>query len=320
MIPYKRAELVDWIRSKLGEPVIDALPIAPKQIDDAIDDAIDYYQLFSGGVGHEENYVVINTAPVSAAGICDLSGSPFVFCDPSKIAAPFLVNKAEFQLPKSVIAVSEALPGGNGMNGGMSWLTVAPQQDIIERGLNYAESMSQTMMGAVIPGGPINTSTNNYIGLFFPGTLYSGGTYGTRGGSRSDGGGMDLITYELGMEYMEMINQRYRVSVHLEFHKASRKLRIQPPPKQAGSYIIRVWTRTAPEHLYDDLFVRQYALAISMMQIGRTLQLYKGMKFIGGVELNGEFYYQDGKELKERLEQELTDNKWGEPPTAFYIG
>jgi hypothetical protein len=319
MIPLKRAELSEWIRQELGEPVIDALPIAAQQVENAIDDAIDYYQTFSGGVGHEQNYVVINTSPLSVAGPCALTGGPFTFCDPT-IAAPFMQHRAEYQLPKSVLAVVEALPGGNGAFGGLSWLTQAPGQDIIERGLNAAESVSNVMIGNMVGGGPINTSTNNYIGMFFPGTLYSGGNYGTRGGVRGDGGGMDVITMELGMEYMEMLNQRYRVHVNLEFHKASRKLRIQPPPKTAGSYIIQVWSRVAPEHLYDDFFVRHYSLALAMMQIGRTLQLYKGMKFVGGVELNGEFYYAEGKAEKDKLEQDLIDNKYGEPPQAFYIG
>jgi hypothetical protein len=319
MIPLKRAELCEWIRQEMGEPVIDALPLAAQQIDNCIDDAIDYYQLFSGAVGNEEQYVVINTAPLSILGPCEITGGPFSFCDPT-IAAPFMQHKAEWQLPKSVIAVANALPGGNGAFGGLSWLTTAPSQDIIERGLNTVESLSQTMMGNFVGGGPINTSTNNYIGMFFPGTLYSGGSYGTRGGVRGDGGGMDVITMELGMEYMEMLNQRYRVQVHLEFHFATRKVRIQPPPKTAGAYIIRVWSRVAPEHLYDELFVRQYALALSMMQVGRTLQVYKGMKFIGGVEINGEFFHSEGVRMKEKLEDEMKDNKWGMPPQAFYIG
>jgi hypothetical protein len=218
-----------------------------------------------------------------------------------------------------VIAVAETLPGGAGNIGGLSWLTNSPQTEIIERGLNAAEGMSNTMFGNTVGGGPINTSTNNYIGMFFPGTMYTGGPYGTRGGVRSNGGGMDMVTYELGMQYMEMLNKQYKVNVHIEFHAASRKIRIQPPPKSAGAYIIRVWTRVAPEHLYDDYFIRHYALALSMMQVGRTLQMYKGMKFVGGVELNGDFYYTEGKTQKEKLEEDLTNNKYGMPPQAFYL-
>ena len=48
MIPQKRAELSEWIRQELGEPVFDAIPIAGVQVENAIDDALDYYQTFGG--------------------------------------------------------------------------------------------------------------------------------------------------------------------------------------------------------------------------------------------------------------------------------
>lgn len=321
MIPSKKSELANWIRDSLGESVMGVMPLSPTQIEDRIDDAMDYYQMFSGGIGHEQNYCVINTStiPTSATFACALSGAPFSFCDPT-IAAPIMQHRAEYQLPRNVIAVSKALPGGSG-TGGLSWLTTTPQPttEIIERALNGAESISQTMWGSMASG-PINTSTNNYLGLWFPGTFYNGGTYGTRGGVRGDGGGMDVISYELTMEYMEMLNQRYRVQVFLEFHEATRRVRISPPPRNAGMYIIGVWTKVAPEHLYDDYFIRQYSLALCMMQVGRTMKKYKGGKFQGGMEFDGDFYYTEGKALKEDLENKLKDNYFGYPPQAFFIG
>lgn len=320
MVPSKKSELAQWIRSQMGAPVITALPLAATQIDDNIDDAIDYYQLFSGGVGHEQNYCIINAGTMNmSGGACAASGQPFSFCDPT-IAAPILVNRAEWQLPKSVVGVSEALPASNGGVGNSTWLTSAPGQDIIERGLNGAEAVSENMWGFAI-GGPINTSINNATGLFFPGAFFNGGgPYGTRGGTRAAGAGPDLISYELGLEYMEMINQRYRITVHLEFHEATRKLRIQPPPRQQGAYIIGVWTRVAPEYLYDDYFIRHYALALTMMQVGRTMMVYNGGKFIGGMSFNAEFFFQEGTRQKEQLEKDLQDNKYGYPPRAFVIG
>ena len=47
---------------------------------------------------------------------------------------------------------------------------------------------------------------------------------------------------------------------------------------------------------------------------------YKSGKFQGGIEYNAEFFYNEGKEAKEKLEQELLDNKWGMPPVAFRLG
>lgn len=320
MIPSKKAELANWIRSQMGEPVMDIAELDPAQLENNIDDAIDYYQLFSGGIGHEQNYCIINAGtPALSSMVCSASGLPFSFCDPT-LAAPILVNKAEWQLPRSVVAVTEALPASNGGVGTSTWLTQAPGQDIIERGLNAAEAASNIWGSAI--GGPINSSINNSTGLFFPGAFFGGGggPYGTQGGSRAGGAGPDLISYELGLEYMEMINQRYRISVHLEFHEATRRLRIQPPPRSQGAYIIGVWTRVAPESLYDDYFIRHYSLALTMLQVGRTMKRYKGAMFQGGVTIDADFYYSEGKEQKKALEDDLKDNKYGYPPRAFFIG
>lgn len=321
MIPNKKAELSQWILTKLGNPVIDTLPISTTQIDDLIDDAIDYYQLFAGDVGNEMNYVVINHINQAPTNICQLSGTPFSFCDQT-IAEPFLKNKAEYQLPKSVLAVVNALPGSNGPFGNMNWLTSSPGQDIIERGINAAENMSDMSYGSIpMGGGKINTPINNYTGMFFPGMIYSGGgSYGSRGGARGTGGGVDMVTYELAMEFMEMLNQRYRVNIVCEFHKASKKVRIQPPPKTNGIYVLSVWSRVSPDHLYDDLFVRNYSLALAMIQLGTTMKFFKGQKFVGGVEFDADFYYSEGQRQKEKLEQEIRDNQWGAPITPFYIG
>jgi hypothetical protein len=156
----------------------------------------------------------------------------------------------------------------------------------LKEGLNAADSISQTMWGGVM-GGPINTTTNNYVGLFFPGTFYNGGPYGTRGGSRTAGLGVDVITYELGMEFMEMLNQRYRVHVQLDFHPVSRKVRISPPPKTGGTYVIGVWTREDSPLIYGEYFVRQYALALATIQVGTNLKKYKNAKMAGGIDSIG---------------------------------
>jgi hypothetical protein len=321
MIPSKKSELAAWIRDSLGESVMGVMPLSPSQIEDRIDDAIDYYQLFSGGIGHEQNYCIINTSTMltSAAPVCTMTGAPFSFCDP-KLAAPIMQHRAEYQLPRSVVGVSKVLPGGSG-TGGLNWLTTAPAptQEIIERALNSAEAISQTMWGGMA-GGQVNTSTNNFLGLWFPGTMYNGGAYGTRGGTRADGGGMDVITYELSMEYMEMLNQRFKVTVNLDFHEASRRVRIAPPPKTAGMYIIGVWTRVAPEYLYDDYFIRHYSLALCMLQVGTTMKKYRGAKFQGGVEFDADFFFTEGKSKKEDLEKKLSENYFGYPPQAFFIG
>jgi hypothetical protein len=63
MIPSNKIELADWIRRQLGEPVIDMSELDGTQLEDAIDNAVDYYQQFAGNTGNVQNYCVIQAYP-----------------------------------------------------------------------------------------------------------------------------------------------------------------------------------------------------------------------------------------------------------------
>jgi hypothetical protein len=322
MRPERKAELADWVRHQLGAPVIRTSELDSTQLEDAIEHAIDYFTEFVGGHGHEETYCVVQTKTCEELKalnftVTPISGTPFSFCDDKRLASPFMTYKQEYQLPKSVVAVRGITPQNNTDNNNGTWLTTAPNQDIITRGLSMAEGWSNNMAGGFL-GGSINSSISNAAGLFFPGVSYSGGQYGTKGGVRGSGWGADIITYELGMQYMEMLNTKYRVSVDVQFKEAERKIRISPPTSQGGCFVIGVWARVEDEYLYDNLWIKRYTLALCKKQIGQNLKKYKGLKLPGG-EIDGDFYYNEGKEEIKDLEESVRKNEWGEPPT-FYIG
>jgi len=325
MRPTNRVELSSWIRHKLGEPVIRTSELDPTQLDDAIDQAMDYFTEFAGGVGHEEQYCIIQTKTaeeLNAMSICTtpLSGTPFSFCEDTKLAAPYMQYRQEYQLPRDVIAVSNIIQNGQGINGGLNWLTNAPGKDIISQGIDAATNMSDNIgIGGSFMGGSLNTSINNNMGLFFPGVYFSGGAYGSRGGDRGGGSGPDLITYELSLEYMEMLNQRYRTSVNVSFLESERKVRISPAISMGGLFILGVWSRVADKYLYDNMFIKLYSLAICKKQIGQNMKKFKNARLGGGAELDGDFYYTEGKEEMKDLEKQMLDNQWGYP-ADFQIG
>ena len=47
-IPATKTEFGDWCKRKLGYPVID-INVDADQVDDRVDEAIQYYQMFMGG-------------------------------------------------------------------------------------------------------------------------------------------------------------------------------------------------------------------------------------------------------------------------------
>ena len=54
-IPATKTEFGDWCKRKLGYPVID-INVDADQVDDRIDEAIQYYQMFMGG-GNRRMYL-----------------------------------------------------------------------------------------------------------------------------------------------------------------------------------------------------------------------------------------------------------------------
>jgi hypothetical protein len=81
-----------------------------------------------------------------------------------------------------------------------------------------------------------------------------------------------------------------------------------------------VWSRVAEEWMYENLWVKQYALAKAKKQIAFNGMLYGGAAFPGGVKLNFEFYNTEADKDIEKLEKEIMDNKYGEPPIGFIVG
>lgn len=315
-----RASLTDWIYKILGAPAIKP-PIDPSQIDNLMDEAIDYYTFHAGGTGHEENYVIIHTKPVVLTTVDENGKYQFdtkEYEDQSGLcigisAEPFLVYKQEYQLPKNVLAVGDVMAASR---------TTQNQQyatePLLERGfaLTGLGIMSTGIGGLQGAGfGSVGTS------MWTPGSFGQFNSFGSRGGegTRGSGGGADLVGYELGLQYLEMIKQRYTVKMDIQFMEESKKVRLSPAPKGEGVVIIPVWSRVEDGVLFDNIWIRRYIAALCMIQCGRNVSKYTGITFAGGATVNGEYFLREGREEKEKLEKELDDNKYNYPCRSFYF-
>lgn len=323
-----RGELANWVRRQLGEPVVDVI-LDASQLDDNIDEAIEYFTEHAGGVGHEEQYIAI----IQARRMEELQELPTTIesLSGSNTGAEYITYRAEYQLPRNVLAISpQPLQNSpRGFTGGTVWSSAgginscadaiaANQRD--QYWLRHGMNMAQTF-GTPLMGGTPNTFGPG--GLFFPGVGHAGyasgySLYGTRGGHRSQGGGVDLITYELGLQYLEMIRQRYQVQVQAQFMEQQRKVRFSPRPCGPGIFVLPVWARVEDEYLYDNIWIRRYTKALTQKVIGYNTMKYTGAQFPGGVQINGELYFNEGKAELEKLEQEIADNKYNYPPD-FYM-
>lgn len=316
-----RDTLVDWVYKKLGQGAVKP-PITKAQLDDCLDDAIDYYTFHAGGTGHEEQYAVIDVQEsagrlykwVDEDGEAheDVMAEEFqdVCYAPDVTAAPIMVYKAEYQLPRNVLAVGKLMP------------KVCQQsfsnEPILERGFALtSQGILATGIGGIQGAGFGAAGTALWTSN--TGTAFS--SWGGKGGAgtRGAGGGADIIGYELGLEYLEMLRQRYTIKMDAQFLEESNKVRFSPAPRGSGVIILPVWCRVEDSALFDNIWIRHYVFALAQIQIAYNVKKYTGTAFPGGANIDGDFYLTEGKEAKEKLEEDIDNNKYGYPPQSFYF-
>lgn len=328
----KKRELADWIRRRLGAPILKAVPLAAEQLDDCIDFAVEYAGEHMGGVGNKEEIAIIFTKPEDTSESLlpttdqryiknhDYTNNPTgMTVNVSGGRGAILTYKQEYQLPRSVLAVSDVLnAGGSGFGALNSGATDDDQSILSVASLNSA--FGGLGLGGLGGIGGGTTSMATASGLFVPSTAPGFNSFGSRGGIKSAGGGIDLISFFLGMQYLEMVHQMFTVKLRMEFSPQERKVRFSPSPPSFGFIAFSVWNRITEEWMYENIWVKQYALAKAMKQIAFNGKLYEGAAFPGGVKLNFDFYNTEADKEIEKLEKEIMDNKYGAPPQSFIVG
>jgi hypothetical protein len=327
-----KREIADWIRRRLGAPILKAVPLAPEQLDDAIDYAVEYANQFMGGVGNQEDLAIVFTKPYDDCESLLPEEDERLIKNHDYVHNPtgMTVNvsggrggvlryRQEYQLPRNVLAVSDVLNGGGSGFGALNAGASDDDQSILSvASLNSA--FGGLGLGGIggISGGTTSMATAS--GLFVPATAPGFGAFGTRGGFRAAGGGIDLISFTLGMQYLEMVHQMFTVKLRLQFLTQERKVRFSPAPPANGFVVFGVWTRVVPRWMYENQWVKDYALARAMKDIAFNGKLYDGAGFPGGVKLNFDFYNEEADKAITKLEKDILDNKWGEPPVGFLVG
>lgn len=307
--PVNRITLVDWIYKKLGQGAVKP-PITPAQLEDAIDEAMDYFTEHAGGTGHEEQYAVIQVNSSDADGYEVEEPCPQSCFLPEISAQPFLKVKQEYQLPRCVLALGKIMEQQCDSNS---------SEPILERGFRLTSAgLLATGLGGL--QGAAYGSAGTALWTSSYGMGYS--NFGSRGGegTRGAGGGADIISYELALEYLEMLRQRYTVKLDAQFLEQSRKVRLIPPPVGEGVVILPVWARVQDSDLYDNMWIKRYALALSKIYIAYNVKKYDGNMFPGGAKVDGDFYLSEGKEEIEKLEEEIGSNKYNYPAQPFWMG
>lgn len=127
----------------------------------------------------------------------------------------------------------------------------------------------------------------------------------------------DLTSYYTGMHYLEMTKNMITAEYFLEFDKYQNKLIIAPPPFEDIGGILEVYSKRdfaglSISTVYDEFWVKEYALALTKIIWGSIISKYSGVPLPGGGELNGTEIKSEGREDKKDLEENLMLDE-GEP-------
>jgi hypothetical protein len=134
-----------------------------------------------------------------------------------------------------------------------------------------------------------------------------------------------LLTYDIAQQYNSLVNLRYTTKFITEFLPQEHKILLLPTPDahdNGHKIMFFVNIKVPDEKCFNNLWVQRYATALTMVQIGRNMSMFTGMQLPGGGDFNSLFYWDNGKEMQEKLEEEMASGKWGNAPTGsgFFTG
>jgi len=280
--PASRQELIDYSLRRLGEPVVE-INVADEQIDDLVDDALQYFQErhFDGVERMYLKYKLteddINrgqatneTGSSNTLGITTTSGISTTVSGMSTMTNSFYETSNFIQVPDSVIGV--------------------------EKVFKFDSS--------TISGGMFSIKYQLFLN-----DLYKFNS-------------VDLLQYSMTKTYLEDIDFLLTTDKQLRFNKRQGRLYIDMDwgSETKDTYLIidcyRILDPNTFTNVYNDSFLKKYVTALIKRQWGQNLLKFRGTRLPGGVELNGRELYEDAQRELDDIKQRMTQ-EYELPPYDF---
>jgi len=136
--------------------------------------------------------------------------------------------------------------------------------------------------------------------------------------------GFDLVSWYTLKEWIDTREKMLALKRDLVFDERSQYLKIYPQPKNERYYgVISAYLERPIRDIIKEQWVYEYALALSMINIGRIRGKFGQVSLLGGGALNYDLL-QEGQQRKAELEEELmtgaTSGFGSNDPIGFMIG
>ena len=274
--PASRQELIDYCKRQLGAPVLE-INVADEQIDDLVDDAVQYFQ--------ERHF--------------DGVGQVYL----------------KYQLTEQDIERGRA-PGGEAPTAGIANTSASASIAGVSTSFTYKESGNFLQVPPDIIGvtkiyhfDGTNTTTNNMFSVkyqMFLNDIYYWGTTEmlTYAMTKTY---LEDINFLLTTDKAIRFNQRMdRLYLDIDWGGVS-----------AGDYIVidcfRALNPNDYARVWNDSFLKLYLTALIKRQWGMNMMKFTGVKLPGGVELNGRQMYDDAQKDLEVIAEKMS-NTYELPP------
>ena len=280
--PASREELTNYCLRQLGEPVVE-VNVADEQIEDLIDDGIQYFQErhFDGVERMYLKYKLTEddvnrgqatnqTGSSNTLGITTTSGISTTVTGMSDMTNSFYETSNFIQVPDSVIG--------------------------IEKIFKFDSS--------TISGGMFSIKYQLFLN-----DLYQFNS-------------VNLLQYSMTKTYLEDIDFLLTTDKQLRFNKRQGRLYIDMDwgSETKDTYLIidcyRILDPNTFTDVYNDSFLKKYVTALIKRQWGQNLLKFRGTRLPGGVELNGRELYEDAQRELDDIKQRMTQ-EYELPPYDF---
>jgi len=136
--------------------------------------------------------------------------------------------------------------------------------------------------------------------------------------------GFDLVSWYTTKEWMETREKLLATKRDLKFDPRTQYLEIYPQPGSSRFYgVISCWLERPLRDLIKEQWVYEYALALTMITVGRVRSKFTGVNLLGGGSLNYDLLA-EGTSKKKELEDMLTTGAaagYGDAdPCMFFLG
>jgi hypothetical protein len=276
--PASRQELVDYCLRKLGDPVLE-INVAEEQIDDLVDDALQYFQErhFDGvermylkyqftqddidrGTARNKSGVGLVTTTASSNNISGLG----------VITSQFYETSNFIQIPDSVIGIEKIFKfDTSSISGGMFSI----KYQLFLNDLYYFNSVDLLQY----------SMTKTYL---------------------------EDIDFLLTTDKQIRFNKRQN-RMYLDIDWGAQQV--------GDYIVIDCYRILDPNsftEVYNDSFLKIYLTSLIKRQWGQNLIKFRGVKLPGGIELNGRELYEDAEKELESLRQRMA-NEYELPPYDF---